>query len=256
MPGAAVALPTVWAVDDHPNGALNNGPGQSYMLRLGTNATHPNTFTVESAGTGAVLSFDPAVNANLMTMTGIIQHNRDSSGPISGGFYNIAATFQSVQLTDPDATPWFDPNPSNALYDGIFDDLLANSDDTPLNSPSFSTLFDRIYFQLVDLTLAFDHGTDTYTGPLVWDEFPNNGVNGKQFFCQKDHRATTGIFTCAGWVEEAPDSGRERTSDYLFAAHPIPEPASLALFGFGLAGFAFLGRRRKAGNPEVKTRKG
>ena len=242
--GARPAKATIieWQVGDHPGGALAL---PTYALRLGTDATHPNTFTVETSGAGATFQFDPmgvAINTDQAKLVGTIQHNRDSTGPISGGFYSIDATFTTAQFTDPDAANWYDPNPNNMVYDDMLMDLLNMSDDTPFNNTSFTTDADRIYFQLIDMTLTHTGGTNTYTGPLSWDEYPNSPD--KQFFIQRNHRTSSNVLAAAGWLEVFEDGGRERTSDFLFTLHRVPEPTSLSLLSAGLILMGLWGRRR------------
>ena len=224
--GARPAKATIieWQVGDHPGGALAD---PTYALRLGTDATHPNTFTVETSGAGATFQFDPmgvAINTDQAKLVGTIQHNRDSTGPISGGFYSIDATFTTAKFTDPDAAKWYDPNPNNMVYDDMLMDLLTMSDDTPLNDTSFLLDADRIYFQLMDMTLIHTGGTNTYTGPLSWDEYPNSPDSDKQFFIQLNHRTSSNVLAAAGWLEVSPDAGPEgrRTSDVGRPVYPPP----------------------------------
>ncbi len=244
--GARPAKATIieWQVGDHPGGALAL---PTYALRLGTDASHPNTFTVETSGAGATFQFDPmgvAINTDQAKLVGTIQHNRDSTGPISGGFYSIDATFTTAQFTDPDAAKWYDPNPNNMVYDDMLMDLLTMSDDTPLNDTSFLLDADRIYFQMMDMTLTHTSGVNTYTGPLSWDEYPNSPA--KQFFIQLNHRTSSNILAAAGWLEVSPDAGPEgrRTSDFLFTLHRVPEPTSVLLLSSGLLLMGLWGRRR------------
>lgn len=252
------AAMVVYDVLDHPNGALNNGPGQSYMLRLGTSTpdNKPNTFTVATPDTGAIFSFDPSISMTEANLTGTIQHNRDSSGPISGDKYSISATFQAVTFTDPDESAWYGAADTNAVYVDMLSDLLNNSNDTPFNDSHYLTDADRIYFRYIEVTLTPIDGATSYTGPLHWDEYPNiadedlGELHSKQFFIQKNHRTDDDILTAAGWLEPyvgGEYEGVERaTSDFLFAlnqSNTVPEPATMWLAGAGL--LMIIHRRRK-----------
>ena len=127
-------------------------------------------------------------------------------------------------------------------------DLDANSDDTPFNSPALAADADRVYFRFVSVVLTHVGGAPSYTGPLIWDEYPNSDT--KQFFIQKNHRLNDGRLAATGWLE-VPEEGRQATSDFLLTieATPIPLPAAvwMGLSTLGVLGLAHHWRRWRSG---------
>ncbi len=245
-PAASAAI--TYAVNDHPDGGLNCrsapvGSKECYMLRL----QNGDTFSADAAGAGVQFSFSPG--ATSATISGTVQHYQ------GGGFYDISADLMAIVLTDGGATNWHAPNPSNLTYDDMISDLQDNSDATASNDATFRNDLDRIYFEFVSLELQHAGGPNSYTGPLVWDEFPNDGS--KLFFLQVNHRINTGAVAAAGWLEPSTTARRVTPSDFLFVLSDeplppppppvnIPEPATggLMLLGVGALAFAAYRRRR------------
>ncbi len=264
--GMASASPVTWEVFNHPDGNFQT-PGGEYMMILSSQACDKCTFGV--TGGGVFMSYDVDTNTHLATMTGTVQHlATDGVAENNGGVYNISATFEmgncspcnTDNLTDGGAGgPWWGANVADGtsgLYEDAFQDLLDNSN-TPYSgggaaaSANYSEDVDRIYFDFVDMSLTHDSGSNTYSGPTVWDEAPNGGP--KQFFIQDGWRGADGL-AAAGWLD-APNQGDKTKfsgpSDFLFTLNPfstptgMPEPATTTLFALGLfaAGFS---RRRKS----------
>lgn len=138
----------------------------------------------------------------------------------------------------------------NVIADGGFDsqlflfnssgNLVASDDDA---SSVVSASSGRSWDALLSLVL----GIDSYTAVLT--QFKNNYVSGDLF---------TGTWSGAGVTGFMDVSGSQRTSAYAFDisgdsitnvtasnTNAIPEPASIALLGFGLAGFVFSRRRKQ-----------
>jgi len=265
----STANPVTWEVLNHPDGNFQN-PGGEYMMILSSEWCDKCTFSV--AGGGVFMSYDVMTDTHQATMSGTVQHVATDgvSENGNGGLYTISATFEmgncspcnTDNLTDGNGAggdPWWGSNVADGtsgLYEDAFQDLLDNSN-TPYSgggaaaSASYSEDVDRIYFDFVDMTLTHDSGSDSYDGPLVWDEAPTGGP--KQFFIQDGWRGADGL-AAAGWLEA--DSGQgdkykfDGPSDFLFTLDNfttttgMPEPATTTLFALGLAAVGFTRRRK------------
>lgn len=224
---------TVYQVVNHPAGnAIVDGDvsATGYVLRLDM-GLQKHTFNADTIGDLA-LAVDSA--NNLLVLEGHVSHNQSgsntSAADVDDDVYLLHAVFALPSLTD--ATPeslWYGSNASDAVYDDVLDDLLADS--SPYIGAQTSTIWSldttRLSFFMVELTLTPD-AANLYLGAtfpadrLTWNEFPNDST--RPLLIEYDWRLPgAGALAGGGWVESAPGARRYGSSEILFALYPQPE---------------------------------
>jgi hypothetical protein len=99
--------------------------------------------------------------------------------------------------------------------------------------------------QPADMTNSYDMSI-TLSDATVITQADVNGTGGAMFFGWTNQAVTGFIMTCNDDNNGPCDFGIARMVQGIPEANEVAEPASLALFGFGLAGLAFARRRRTA----------
>lgn len=220
--GAAYADLLEFNLDNHPDG---NAQPPQYGLRLDYEGQINLFHFVDVMGT-----ID--TDTGEFVIMGTALHATGDANDFSGELWDIDAT---IQL---DGSPF---------SQDVIDDLLATPPPTD---------FDLITGETEELTLTFlnDDGADNaddFNGPTDW-------VDHMGFNLDTEHR-TTGVLEGFGWLRPVGENHTPE-QDWLFImtpkpqviegggedeGEPIPEPTSLALLGFGLAGYGLRRARKK-----------
>lgn len=123
------------------------------------------------------------------------------------------------------------PRWSNA--DGLAHDIFATGTDE--SSEPSGTLIGTFYPFLTHNSFSFAYGS--LIGRIGSGDF---------FFIGTSYSGTapiSGTLNLYYWDDYTPDNTEHITAN--ITTNPVPEPATMLLFGFGLAGFSIVGRRFK-----------
>lgn len=204
---AAAVLPNItYTLGDHPDASLQNLPDITYGLRVDSISTFG----------------------------------------IGGDATNAAKTFSTTQETASVSLLWDNMGDSDNTNDvaTITGQLSRNSD---------NSIWD-VSYTLTDIIAAADGfkaetGSGTISnGSDVFNIQGQQDNNGYIFLALGDGHRLSGDYSSEvgrGWIE--PQAGSANTTDdWLVTLTPVPVPAALPLLFSGLAGFAFIGRRKRA----------
>ncbi len=214
-----IAPDTLYELHNHPDG---NARPPLYGLRLDglTTGNQSDIFTFEFGGgdTPITMFWDSA--ANTLLITGEVYGGQNDN---NGGYLEGQATWWTV----------------NFLYTGLGacsdgSGICANVGEGSIASDLFGS-FD----------LVAESGHHPYA-----------------FQLDTGHRGFDGI-SGWGWLNHCPSEGNDGiggscdthlyASDWLFTAKPVPEPATLALMGFGLLALAWRSRQRSLARAAAKS---